>query len=498
VLLSVTLGTVVLTTGLMIGVGYPLNMVTIMLPTVLIALSVADTTHLIHAFHAARDDGVDGGVAAERAVRVIAWPCAGTTLTTVAGFLAFAGSSVLPVFQLAVFGAFGVATAWVLTMTGGAVLQAALWRGRSRPASSAARVGMRFVNGWWTLVRRHPLTTMTAFAAGGATLLGLRALEADTDYVRFFRSDARVPSEYRALQRAGFPQNPLILVLDLPAGEGALAMHWLSMDAFARRLETLPGVHEVLSPFALAPSAEALGAAGRELGMLSERGNRVQLTLMMDYPSSQRVLATVTRIRALGDTMLPADVRLTPTGTSLLFARMDEGVIRTQRQSLAVVCVICFALLALLFRSWWLGVVGMVVSLYPVAMVLGLMGLWQIPLNMATVLIAGIAVGLAVDDTIHFVHSWQGHRRKGADPQTACDAAMADVGLRMVMTSVILIGGFAAMGFSDFMPTAQFGLLSSVTILLALAADLTLLPIILTWGHAAPRTVPAAAAAQPA
>jgi predicted RND superfamily exporter protein len=339
---------------------------------------------------------------------------------------------------------------------------------------------------------------MAAFAAGGYALLGLGALEADTDYVRFFRSDARVPSEYRALQRAGFPQNPLILVLELPAGQDALATHWRSMDAFTRRLEALAGVHDVLSPFALAPSAEALGAAGRELGMLSERGNRVQLTLMMDYPSSQQVLATVARIRALADTMLPADVRLTATGTSLLFAHMDQGVIRTQRQSLAVVCVVCFAILALLFRSWRLGFVGLLVSLYPVAMVLGLMGLWQIPLNMATVLIAGIAVGLAVDDTIHIVHSWQAHRQEGVDPWTACDVALAEVGVRMVMTSVILVGSFAAMGFSDFMPTAQFGLLSSLTILLALAADLTLLPIVLTWRHAAPRAVSAAAAVQPA
>jgi len=118
-------------------------------------------------------------------------------------------------------------------------------------------------------------------------------------------------------------------------------------------------------------------------------------------------------------------------------------------------------------------------SFYPVAVVLGVMGLLGLSLNMATVLIAGIAVGLAVDDTIHLVWAWQELRRGGVDRREASRRATARVGLRMVVTSAILVGSFAAMGLSGFMPTAQFGILTSATILLALAADLVLLPLLL-------------------
>jgi predicted RND superfamily exporter protein len=211
----------------------------------------------------------------------------------------------------------------------------------------------------------------------------------------------------------------------------------------------------------------------------------VQVIAMMDYPSSQRLFALLPRIRALADRVLPPEVRLVPTGTSLLWANMDDGVIRTQKESLVIVGVVCFGILLLLFGSLGLSVLGLALSLYPVGMVLGLMGWWNVPVNMATVLIAGIAVGLAVDDTIHFVHAYQESRQRGEDRRAASEQATVSVGLRMVMTSIILIGAFASMGLSDFMPTAQFGLLSSLTIMLALVADLTLLPVMLSWRHRA-------------
>jgi predicted RND superfamily exporter protein len=120
--------------------------------------------------------------------------------------------------------------------------------------------------------------------------------------------------------------------------------------------------------------------------------------------------------------------------------------------------------------------------------VLGVMGLLGIPVNMATVLIAGVAVGLAVDDTIHFINAYRSSLGSGNDKFAASREALVGVGLRMTMTSAILIGSFTWMGLSNFMPTAQFGLLSSLTIIIALVADVALLPVLLTQGYRVPIT----------
>jgi len=452
------------------------------LPTVLIALSVADVVHLIHAFHAERRSAEHSVSAAKQAVKSIAWPCAGTTLTTIAGFLAFSGSTVLPVFQLSVFASFGIAFAWILTMSGAPVLLVVLWQGIIRKEPPATLLGERLLRLWSRFVDRHPRWIVGAFVLGSAVLLGLPSLRADTDYVRFFRSKSRVPRDYEILQRAGFPQNPLNLVFEPPAGESPTTpKYWIPLQEFAGQLETLPGVSSILSPFVMGDLARVRCEYAATLGgMLSEHSDQVQLIVMMDYPSSQRLFRLLPEIRELADSVLPSELRMIPTGTSYLWARMDDGVIRTQKESLVIVAVVCFVILVFLFRSVSLGALGLALSLYPVAMVLGLMGLLNVPVNIATVLIAGIAVGLAVDDTIHLVHAYQDLRRRGRDARSACEEAVAAVGVRMVVTSLILIGSFASMGFSNFLPTSQFGLLSSLTIALALLVDLTLLPVVLS------------------
>ena len=495
VLLAISFGTVVVTQGLLIGLGNSLNMITIMLPTILIALSVADSIHLIHAFHTARGASGDSYPAAEAAVREIAWPCAGTTLTTISGFLAFAGSSVVPVFQLAVFASLGIAFAWLLTVTAGPILLAVLWGKRARTQPPAVTTTTRLLGAWWAIVAPNRAWVVAAFAFSAISLLGLRSLEADTDYVKFFRDDSRVPRDYQTIEEGGFPQNPLSLVFTAPVEEAVLSPpYWSALAEFVVELEDLPGVHSVLSPFLEGGPTNATpderpadhneaGERGARLpdrfGLFDGDQKQTQFIVMTAYPSSRRLNDLLARIDPLVEELLPPGLTMTPTGTSLLWAHMDDGVIRSQKESLLIVCVVCFAILVLLFRSPSLAAIGLAVSLFPVGIVLGLMGLWGIPVNMATVLIAGIAVGLAVDDTIHFLHAFQAARRSGVSRGPASARALADVGLRIVMTSLILVGAFGVMGLSDFMPTSQFGLLSSLTILLALVADLALLPVAL-------------------
>jgi predicted RND superfamily exporter protein len=147
-----------------------------------------------------------------------------------------------------------------------------------------------------------------------------------------------------------------------------------------------------------------------------------------------------------------------------------------------MVSVVTFLVLLMVFRSLPLALLGWVTSFFPVAFILGLMGFLGVSLNFATVLIAGISLGLAVDDTIHFVHGFQANRRRGVCPREAVAATLSDVGSRMIFTSFILAGSFACMVASDFLPSANFGAFTAFTLLVALVADLTLLPLVLARG----------------
>lgn len=475
-MLATALGTVTLTAGALAAAGFPLNMVTIMLPTILIAISVADGVHVIHAFH--RHPTM------RAAIRSVWKPSFGTSATTVAGFLGFAGSDVLPIRQLAFFGAFGVTAAYLLAFTLTPALLRLLW-GDATPQVRERRVSP--AGHWLEALRQSPRGVLVVALAAAGLLGGLLSLKADTDYAAFFRAGTTVPADYAAMRQAGFPVNALNLVVALP-GELA-SLESSEVNALRNWTEAIghaPGVRSVMSPFGMAASGGDASLL-RSMGFLSDDGRRLQLVVLTSGTSSHELLGLARTIDSMAAWHLPATMTAIPTGTPYLWARMDEGVIRTQKESLAIGCFACFVLLIWIFRSVRLATLALAVSIYPGALVLGLMGLLEIPLNLATVLIAGIAVGITVDDTIHYLHAWQRARANGEDRRNAVATASALLTGRIVATSAILIGAFLVMGLSGFLPTAQFGLFSSLTILLALAADLALVPVLLAWGAPAGR-----------
>jgi hypothetical protein len=449
-----------MTLGLVAATGTAFNILTIMMPTVLIALSVANLVHLVHAFHHHRAESADVRGAATLAVREVRLPGLGTTLTTVIGFLSLAISDMPPVRQLALFSAAGIVVAWAGTLTVAPVLLERAWRGRpGRPRRGGARRAL--LEAWSRRVTGIGPVLLLAAVLGAPVLAGLFRLEADTNYVDFFRSGSAVRRAYAAADRAGMAQSALDLVVRSP--------HVPDPDALASFFESVreePGMRAVLAP-----------GPGRNIeGFTADQGRAVRAVLFMDFLGNDAVGALCARIRDLGRAHLPDDATVEVTGSPVLWERMDASIVRTQRSSILFVALGAFAFLALLFRNLWVAAVGWVSSALPVGFILGLMGWLGVPVTLATVLIAGIALGLAVDDTVHFVFAFRRRRAQGGARRPAVREAMVTVGERMVVTSLILAGGFSVMALSDFTPTASFGIFTALTILLALAADMTFLP----------------------
>jgi len=115
----------------------------------------------------------------------------------------------------------------------------------------------------------------------------------------------------------------------------------------------------------------------------------------------------------------------------------------------------------------------------PIIFNLGLMGLAGIPLNTATAIISAVAIGIAVDDTIHFLNQYQNQRRRGNNIRQATITAIEIKATPIMTTSLILIGGFGILVLSSFVPTIQFGFLCSLIMLFALISDLAILPAVL-------------------
>ena len=158
---------------------------------------------------------------------------------------------------------------------------------------------------------------------------------------------------------------------------------------------------------------------------------------------------------------------------------MEGGLVKSQIKSFAFAFVMIFAAMLALLRAPALAVLSMVPNMLPVIAALGVMGWTGIRLDSFTVMIASIAIGIAVDDTIHYVHRFREEHALSGDPRIAMDRTIHSTGRAIVATSVILVGGFLVTVFSSFKPPIYFGALASLTVVVALLADLMLLPALI-------------------
>jgi len=175
--------------------------------------------------------------------------------------------------------------------------------------------------------------------------------------------------------------------------------------------------------------------------------------------------------------LAPEQVHL--TGMMVLYNNLLQSLFRSQILTLGAVFLVILLTLAVLFRSLLIAVLAIVPNLLAASMVLGMIGLLGIPLDIMTITIAAITIGIGVDNTIHYIHRFHGEWRVDRNYRLAVRRAHASIGRAMYYTSLIITIGFMVMGLSQFIPTVYFGLFTAFAMLSALAANLTLLPMLL-------------------
>lgn len=167
------------------------------------------------------------------------------------------------------------------------------------------------------------------------------------------------------------------------------------------------------------------------------------------------------------------------TGMLVLYNNMLNSLFESQILTLSFVLLLIFLMFSILFRSIKLALIGIIPNILAAATVLGLMGWLNIPLDMMTITIAAISVGIGVDNTIHYIHRFKSQFPNYMNYQNTMVYCHGSIGQAMYFTSFTIIAGFSILVLSNFVPTTYFGLLTSLAMLIALLGALTLLPQLL-------------------
>ncbi|TPW17664.1 MAG: RND efflux transporter, partial [Halothiobacillaceae bacterium] len=438
-----------------------------------------------------------------------------TTSTTAVGFLALTQTGILPVTLLGYYAAAGIMFAYLITIIVVPLLLTLFWGDWGNDGVTVRRLGDNALinkTTWSTLYEKtsfkHPYLTLLLFVAVSAAVLSsISSLDADTHYVNLFHEKSPVKHYYHQVEEGGYATNSITLLLHAPQGLEEEAV-FRSMLVLEEKIEAMPEVRNLASPTKLIAEVDRALAEdkqqwrpgfpgyGREamaqliltaelsgnddLADLLEKEHRdVQLTIFTDYMSSREVTRFAASIEALARDVLPKDVEVSVTGLPVLWANMAAQLLSSQSTILLSVVVPLFVIMLVVIRSLLLVCIGLIVNLLPVGLILGLMAWMEIKIDMATILIGGITMGIAVDDTIHFLWQFRRELLQGKSLIDAIKLTFDHTGTAILMTALLLCTGFLVMTVSDFYPTANFGWLTSLTVLIALGCEIFLMPALL-------------------
>jgi len=491
----------------------PYNMVTIMLPCIVVVLSICDVTHVISAYHVARRYRSANDAMTE-VIGKIWFPCLWTSLITCIGFFSLLSSTVYPIWQLGVFCAIGVFVAWLATMTLVPTLLVLLWP-QQKSTSNEHNDGSKEV-GFYSKRLIPLLSGKYKWLCIGAGLImlfpmvGIKYLAVDTNYTKFFSDKTDVSRAYADLDRLGFGQNPISIVLRYPEGKSVVSeTYFKKLMQFEEAIKKdttiikLLSVTELIGRIDQAFNGENAGAvllsdysqdkvsqllllgelAGNDdvKDFLSADKRILQMIAMTPYMSSQRLALFKKKIYESGEKILPPDVTLEITATTALWANMDKEISETGINSIFIMTLIFVVLMPIIFKSIKFGIIGMLINSLPVGITFGLMGLLDIKVNVATALIGSVAIGATIDSTFFFINSVRQGLVDGLHVDEAVNNAMAIIGDGIIMTSLIVAGGFLCMATSDFLPTAYFGKMVAMSMIISLFFDIIMSPIILKF-----------------
>ncbi|MBF0446272.1 MAG: MMPL family transporter [Magnetococcales bacterium] len=187
----------------------------------------------------------------------------------------------------------------------------------------------------------------------------------------------------------------------------------------------------------------------------------------------------VRRLKKSAQLIAGVDIKLSVLGDNLMVNAAADNLIEAQIKSLGLLLAVIFVLMSLLFTSLKGGLISLVPNLIPIILVFGIMGLLDLPINPGTAMVAVIAVGIAVDDTIHLLSQYTDECRKTSNLDLAVRRTVREQAIPIISTSIALMMGFLVLSYSNFSIISQFGQLSAATLFFALVADLLITPIIL-------------------
>jgi hypothetical protein len=495
------------TLGIMQVMGKSIDIMAIMLPTMIFVAGMSDVVHFFSRYFEELAKGTDANKIYGLILKEVGFPTFLTLLTTVVGFLSLLFSSIQPVRDFGIFTSIGVTLAFILTYT---LLPAILYfytpkkliERHSKDQGGNPHLAKLLI----FVLRKRKLVLLSTLIVLMFTAFGISKIRINNILLEDLSDKVRIKQDFRFFDQHYSGVRPLELQIDILNDSASVldysCMRQLdSLDRFIAKeyhagflLSPASLVKSIYSSSSFSPTSNFPSASDYEEYqglLLKNRKNKDIRKIISADGKTARISAKIRDVGSMAvkehnaalvnyiDQHVSKDVKIQITGAAHLMDRNNEYMVDNMAQGFVFSFIVIALLTLFLHRDWKMILVFLLPNFIPLVIIAGIMGFANIELKAATSLVFSIAFGIATDDTIHFISRLKIELGYGKSLLYALKRTYLETGKPIVMTTFILVGGFVSLMTSNFESTFYFGFLICITMVIAVLADLLLLPALL-------------------
>ena len=518
---------VVIMTGLLGLLGWKVTVISSNFIALMLILTMAMNIHMSTRFLQLKKDypSKNSLEIISLTTRKMFWPIFYTVLTTILAFLSLIFSEIKPIIDFGWMMTFGLITSFIITFT---LLPTFLSFAPSDNISLKKEQNSKFTTflGSLSISKKNLIFSVTGIVII-LSVIGISKLEVENSFINYFNKNTEIYKGMKLIDEELGGTTPLEVILKFPKKDKEKKSteddefedwgdendknddkYWFTKDKIDKiasvhnYLDSLPEIGKVLSFSSIIDVATQLNnnkpLGTLEMGVLySKIPESIKTEIIDPYLSiendeariSLRIIDSQENLRRndlinkinfdLKDKIGLEESEYQLAGVLILFNNLLQSLFKSQILTLGLVMIGIFIMFLILFRNIKLSLIGVVPNFIAAFFILGIIGLLEIPLDMMTITIAAITIGIAVDNSIHYIYRFKEEFNKIKDYNKTLQLCHSTVGVAILNTSITIVFGFSILVLSKFIPTIYFGMFTGLAMLLAMISVLTLLPALI-------------------
>jgi len=514
---------VLIMTGLLGLLGWKVTVISSNFIALMLILTMAMNIHMSTRFLQLREDfpNLDNLKIIIMTTSKMFWPIIYTVLTTICAFLSLVFSGIKPIIDFGWMMTLGLITSFIITFTLLPTLLSFMSNNKLKVKEDTDSKITSFF-GKISINYKSIIFLATGLVVA-LSIVGISKLEVENSFINYFNKNTEIYKGMKLIDEKLGGTTPLEIILKFPEkvaeetseddefeswddeGSNNDEKYWFTKDKIEKiqnvhnYLDNLPAVGKVLSFSSIVEVATQLNnnkpLGTLEMGVLyskipenikkdiidpyiSVKDNEARISLrIIDSQDGLRRNNLINQINYDLENKLNLNKEeFKLAGVLILFNNLLQSLFKSQILTLGLVMVGIFVMFMILFRNFKLSLIGVVPNFIAAFFILGIIGLLGIPLDMMTITIAAITIGIAVDNSIHYIYRFKEEFLKNKDYNKTLKICHSTVGVAILNTSITIVFGFSILVFSKFIPTIYFGVFTGLAMLLAMISVLTLLP----------------------